>query len=398
MPGRPSPPYRDRVRWAEVHRVDPVVRDWWPVVLVGVLTQLVTVEDAAWGGLSPLAPTLLGLATALPLRWRRDRPVLVVALLAATVAVTVVVVGSGDPPFAAFVALLIACFSVGQHAPMPAAAVALAVPALPVTLMFVTGTPNQPQELVFPIFYFGGAWSVGRLVRRRHEVARRMEGLVGALERERDENARLAAEAERQRIAREVHDVVAHSLGVISIHAEAAEALLERGSPDVSRPVAVIRTTSRDALEELRGVLGGMRAEQPSPHLGMAELPALVARFREAGVAVTLDVGPVDEPGPLPEAVESAAYRLVQEGLTNALRHARGASVSVWVSRDEDGLAVAVHDDGRGVGGANSHPPGFGLAGMRERVARLGGQLRAGPTEDGAFAVDARLPVATSPR
>ncbi len=373
-------------------RVDPAVRDWWPVLLVAVLTQ---VNLSPLGPLAspPLVPVLLGLAAAVPLRWRREHPVAVIAAISAGLGCYAL--AGLTPSFAWFAAVLLACYFLGQHAALRRALTGLVAPAVAVGLVFVTAPTARPEELVFPLFYLGGAWAAGRVVRRRHELAGRLAGLVEALERERDEKSALAAEAERQRIAREVHDVVAHSLGIILVHAEAAEELLDRAGADVRRPLSVIQSTARQSLEEIRGVLGGMRADRAPASLDLAGLPALVQRFQHAGVDVTLQlVGP---PGSehVPPPVQAATYRLVQEALTNVLRHARGARVTVRLSRDDRGVEVFVRDDGHGRSHrpAELSSPGYGLAGMRERVVRLGGELSTGATDDGGFAVQARLPV-----
>jgi signal transduction histidine kinase len=346
-------------------------------------------SETGWSGVGPLVPTLLGLAFGLPLRWRRTHPVVVVIALSATTATAALLV-DGDPPFAAFVALLIACFALAQHAPLRAALAGLAAPALPITVLSALDPTVRAPDLVFPAFYIGAAWGAGRLVNRRQELARRMAALVAALEEQQQANARLAAEAERHRIAREVHDVVAHSLGVILIQAEAAEEVLQRGGR-ADRPLEVIGSTARAALEELRGVLGGVRARQPSPQPGLGAVEDLVARFRRAGMTVSLELDGLRD---VPNEVDATAYRLVQEALTNVLRHAHGAAVTIRLLCGEDGLVVQVVDDGKG-SAIDGQPPGsgYGLAGMRERVARLGGELAAGPVDGGGFVVEARLPL-----
>lgn len=368
-------------------RTDPVVRDWWPVVVVAALHQL----DFTAGGLAaqPTATILLGLAVAVPLRWRASHAVVVAATVSLVVTVTVVLVG-GDPPFGSFVALMVVSFATAAHLPMPAALAGPALAAVPVAVLGAFEDPLPLTELVFPLVYFGGSWGAGRVVRRRHETSVRLTELVAALESQREENARLAAEAERQHIAREVHDVVAHSLGVILIQSEAAQELLDRDPPRVRRPLGLIQSTARESLEELRGVLGAMRVDQPTPMPTVARLPDLIARFREAGLSARLEVSGLDARGGLPAAVEATAYRLVQESLTNVLRHAGGASASVVVRRDDEHVRIRVHDDGPGAVGDGSG--GFGLAGMRERVARHGGRLSAGPAEGGGFVVDALIP------
>ncbi len=391
-------------------------------MLVAALSQIPTGEGT-WGGVPPLLPVALGLAAALPLRWRRERPLAVMVVVAGITTVALLRT-TGDPPFGVFVAVLLCCVALGQHAPLRVAAPGMLLPAVPVAVLLLSDPLARPWELVFPLFYFGAAWGVGREIRRRHRVAERLTGLVAALDAERDVNARLAAEAERLRIAREVHDVIAHSLGVIAIHAEAAEALLDRGSADIHRPLGVITAAAREALEELRGVLGGLRADAPAPQRGLAAVPELIDRFRAAGMTVRFAVTDSHAGSTLRDGIEVTAFRLVQEALTNVLRHAPGATVAVTIGGTAEALHIAVRDNGErrasrpvaspstammrlGVGGrggaevADSVGPtadvdaraGFGLAGMRERVGRLGGTVTAGRTPDGGFTVEARLPL-----
>lgn len=374
-------------------RVDVVARDWWPVLLVAGLTQVATSPQGP-GAAPPLAPVLLGLAAGVPLRWRREHPVAVIVAVSVGLG-CYLLAGWDSPSFAWFAAVLLACYCLGQHAPLRQSLAGLVAPAVAVGLVFVSGPTARPEELVFPLFYLGGAWAVGRVVRRRHQLAGQLAGLVEALEREREENSALAALAERQRIAREVHDVVAHSLGIILMHAEAAEGLLDRRGTDLRRPLSVIQTTARQSLEEIRGVLGSVRADSGPAEPALDALPALVQRFQHAGVDVALQMagGPGGEPVSPP--VQAATYRLVQEALTNVLRHARGARVTVHVSQNDSAVQVCVRDDGQGRPDrqAQVSGPGYGLAGMRERVARLGGQLSIGEAAGGGFEVQARLPV-----
>jgi signal transduction histidine kinase len=372
-------------RWVE--RLDPAVRDWWPVVLVLLLDQA-GLSETGWSDVVPLVPGLVGLALAVPLRWRRSHPLPVVLTISLITGLADAAM-PGQPPFAAFVALLIACFALAQHASLTPALVGVSAPALLVFTMYLLDPTHGPTELIFPAVYIGGAWGGGRLMRRRQEMAARMAGLVATLEAREEENARLAAETERHRIAREVHDVVAHSLGVILIQAEAAQELLARGER-VDRPVGVIQSTSREALEEMRRVLGAMRADDPSSQPGLPALPDLVERFRQSGLTVTLALDSAQSS--VPSSVGATTYRLVQEALTNVIRHAHGASAQVRIFDDNAVLCVQIRDDGNGVTSNPRGSSGHGLAGMRERVARLGGELVAGPLDGGGFGVDARLP------
>jgi signal transduction histidine kinase len=209
----------------------------------------------------------------------------------------------------------------------------------------------------------GGAWTIGRLVRRSRCYA--------------EELTSQAVTEERLRIARELHDVVAHSLGVIAVKAGVANHVPD-SAPDALR---VIEATSREALAEMRRLVGVLRAEEslrPAP--GLAELPGLAAMTREMGVEVELDL----RGGPLPDGVDLAVYRIVQEALTNVVKHAAPTSCRVRVDVAETEVRVDVTNQGR----QGSH----GLAGMRERVVMFDGSLSAGPRPGGGFAVSARLP------
>jgi signal transduction histidine kinase len=379
--------------WA---RTDPVVRDWWPVAVVAALQQVGSVTGETAG--VPLVMALLGLGVAVPLRWRSERPVITAVAVAVAVSVQILLTGA-DPAFGSFVALMIVSFATAASRPLPTALVGPALAIVPVAILGAVTAPLPIADLIFPLVYFGGSWGAGRIVRARQETAQRLAGLVGALEHEREENARLAAEAERHRIAREVHDVVAHSLGVVLIQSEAADALLDRDPAAARRSLTIICETARGSLEELRGVLGAMRADRPTPTPTVAALPDLIERFRAAGVPAHLELEGLDAGAALPTGVEATVYRLVQEALTNVLRHAGGAKVVVRVRRGPGELSIRVHDDGgERVGTAVGASAGFGLVGMRERVARHGGSLVVGTAEAGGFEVHATLPTrATAP-
>ena len=221
--------------------------------------------------------------------------------------------------------------------------------------------------------------------RRRTEEAREEEAL-----------RRLAEE--RLRIARDLHDVVSHSIAMINVQASAAVHVMEERPEEARAALVAIKAASRDALRDLRGILGLLRqidaGESRSPAVGLDQVASLAEGVRRAGVPVALDV---DAGGaPLPASVDMTAYRVVQEALTNVVRHAPGAAASVTVTRRPDALVVAVEDDGRAVGAAGRdgrQGAGHGLAGMRERVRAAGGKLETGPLPTGGFAVRATLPL-----
>jgi signal transduction histidine kinase len=250
----------------------------------------------------------------------------------------------------------------------------------------------------------GGAWLVGAVVRARRERMVRLAERADRLERERDRQAREAVAEERLRIARELHDVVAHNLSVVVVQAQALQPVVAR-DPEQARGLAVsIEETGREALEEMRRLLGVLRASDsgtddeaglPGPQPGLDRLDALVEQVRQAGLPVTLTV--TGDLGLVPQAVQLSAYRIVQEALTNVLKHAGPATAEVTAGRTDARLVVTVRDDGRGAAANLDRPAlpsfGHGLVGMRERVALFGGELAAGPRPGGGYEVRASIPV-----
>jgi signal transduction histidine kinase len=298
------------------------------------------------------------LGTALPAGLRRLWPLSVFALVMTMTWLSVLLGTLLDPFLAAGFSLYVV--AVGEAGRRRVAAIAGlgAVGAL-AGQFWSLGSVGM---VLFGGVVLGGAWTIGRLVRRSRCYAEKLTSQ--------------AVTEERLRIARELHDVVAHSLGVIAVKAAVANHLPD-SAPDALR---VIESTSREALAEMRRLLGVLRAEEtlrPAP--GLAELPDLAAVTQEMGVEVELDL----RGGPLPDGVDLAVYRIVQEALTNVVKHAAPTSCRVRVDVAETGVRVDVTNQGR----QGSH----GLAGMRERVVMFDGSLTAGPRPGGGFAVSARL-------
>ena len=230
---------------------------------------------------------------------------------------------------------------------------------------------------------------------------REVEQRAEEAERTRDETARRRAVEERLRIARELHDSLTHSISVIQVQAGVAVHLARKRGEDVPPALLAIQEAGADASRELRATLGVLRSQddyggEDSDGSGLGQLNSLVARARTAGLPVTVTVTGAQRP--LPPDVDQAAYRIVQEALTNVSRHAGLAgdggqvSASVHLHYVQDALTVQVDDDGEGVS-TMSAGPGLGLIGMRERVSALGGRLHAGPRDGGGFQVRAELPV-----
>ncbi len=243
-----------------------------------------------------------------------------------------------------------------------------------------------------PIAWITGFWAVGAIIRGRRVRTAELELLTRELARSRDLQAQAAVALERGRIARELHDVVAHNVSMMVVQAGAADRVLEGDQPDVRHALRAISNTGRETIDQMRLLLGVLRREDDpalGPQPGLRDLPALVRNVSRTDVHVDLHVE--GSPVPLPPGVDLSAYRIVQEALTNVHKHARPATAAVTVRYGADGVEVEVRDDGRARvpdGGS-----GNGLIGMRERVAMLGGQLDAGPGAAGGFTVRARLPI-----
>ncbi|HTI22897.1 MAG TPA: sensor histidine kinase [Kutzneria sp.] len=337
----------------------------WRLVLgdCGVAVAYVVLLLAATGT-HAAAPVWLRLvmllATALPAGLRRLWPLPVFALVMTMTWLSVLLGTMLDPFLAAgFSLYIVAVGEAGRRWTRVAAIVGLGAAGALAGQFWSLGNIGM---VLFGGVVLGGAWAIGRLVRRSRCYAEKLTSQ--------------AVTEERLRIARELHDVVAHSLGVIAVKAGVANHLPD-SAPDALR---VIESTSREALAEMRRLLGVLRAEEslrPAP--GLAELPDLAAVTQEMGVEVELDL----RGGPLPDGVDLAVYRIVQEALTNVVKHAAPTSCRVRVDVAETEVRVDVTNQGR----QGSH----GLAGMRERVVMFDGSLTAGPRPGGGFAVSARL-------
>jgi signal transduction histidine kinase len=230
------------------------------------------------------------------------------------------------------------------------------------------------------------------VLERRARRAVALEERAVRLEEEREERERVAVAEERRRIARDLHDVVAHGVGVMTVQAGAARLLLEDDPARAREPLLAVEQAGRQALAELRRLLGILRRDERDsglrPQPGLADLDELVAQARRAGLPVELVVE--GAPVALPAGVDLAAYRIVQEGLTNTHKHAGPARAGVAVRYEPDALELEITDDGRaGANGGGGH----GLVGMRERVALYGGRLEAGPRPKGGFTIHAHLPL-----
>jgi signal transduction histidine kinase len=257
----------------------------------------------------------------------------------------------------------------------------------------VYNDPNHAAgDFVFIPALFAIAWLVGFALRERVAQAEAAEERASQAERDREAAARIAVAEERARIARELHDIVAHAVSVMVLQVGAVRHNLpdERGDDRVA--LRDVEETGRTALTEMRGLLGAMRRDDDRPDLapqpGLGSLEPLLEDFRRAGLPVQLHVD--GEPRPLPRTLDLSAYRIIQEGLTNALKHAHAGHADVVVRYGSDGLGIDVRDDGDG--GAAGDGLGHGLVGIRERVKIHGGEMTAGACADRGFTLSTRLP------
>ena len=339
---------------------------------------------------------LLLLLQVVPLLWRRRSPSLVLLLVAVAFGAKVL---AGFNPGIAGLGLLVAMYSVAAYEVGARRLIFLVVAGLGFVAGFVVfGVTGNPRSfaITVPSVFFVAAWLIGDYLRTRRAYVAQLEERAARLERERDQDRRLAADEERTRIARELHDVVAHDVSVIAIQAGAARAVQLSKPEAAATALGLIETTARETLIELNRLLGVLRSANGatpdrSPQPGIGQLASLVEELRAAGLEVDARVD--GEAQPLPPALDLSAYRILQEATTNVLKHARARRVDFRIHYSPNMLGLDVRDDGAGEGIDPASSAGHGLIGMRERVALFGGQLRAGRDPAGGFSVHARLPI-----
>jgi signal transduction histidine kinase len=355
--------------------------------LAAALVVAGLIEAAVVDSAKPLAERALVTAVVMgALAWRRRFPL---AVLVLALAGTFVLDPQGESVL--FVAMLIASYTTGSSLPGRRSLAGLLVAVAPLWLALLTESA-EPVDLVAVAVLYGGAWMVGRLVRERGRRTVELEERAARLEREQAEQRVAALADERARIARELHDIVSHSISVIAVQTQAVRRRLRPDQEREAEELRAVETTARQAMAEMRRLFGVLRSntERPplAPQPGLDQLPRLLERTRAAGLPVDLRVD--GERTPLPPGVDLAAYRILQEALTNALKHAGQANVTVALHYGARELEVRIDDDGRG---PTANGSGQGLIGMRERVALYGGSFDARPRPGGGFHVRATLPL-----
>ena len=388
---------RDRLQGMSVKlRQHAAVLVDWLVTLALSGLALGEIWISPFAGSRPVN-TLLFLSVCLTLPWRRRAPLVILLIAVAVLGIQANFFHPpSQPPFSTFIILLVAFYSAavygeGRRAVI-GAAIAFVMEILIIDLpRFLAG--ENPGNFIPAWSLYLMLWFVGRTVRQRRLQALQLEDRATRLEIEREEKVRFAVAEERARISRELHDVVAHSVSVMVVQAQAAQRLLEGEPREARQALGSIETTGRQALTEMRRLLGILRRTEAelalAPQPSLSQLDDLIEQLRATGLPVELRIE--GEAKPLPPGVDLSAYRIVQEALTNSLKHAGPSHAQVVIHYRADELALEITDDGTGNGEGGG--AGQGLIGMRERVTLYGGVYESGRRESGGYSVRARLPL-----
>ena len=363
--------------------------------LAAALTAAGQIETWANADGEPSAAAVVGaLLMTAPVAVRRRYPVLALAVAYTSVALQEGLGRENLIGLSPVIALLVLSYSVGAGCERPRSLAGAGIALTGAWTAVLLGESQRVDDFAFTAILALGPWLAGLAIRERQHRTTELAALAAQLEREREERARAAVTHERERIAREMHDVLAHSVSVMVVQAGAAERVLDDDREAAREAVASIRGTGKATLRELRRLLGLLRDEDDdgvafAPQPGLGDIDGLVADLRAAGLPAELTVE--GSPPAVGAGLELTAYRIVQEALTNTLKHAPGAHARVTIRYAADAIELAVSDDGPRR--ANGDGAGFGLTGMRERARLYGGTLDARPGRDGGFVVRARLPI-----
>jgi signal transduction histidine kinase len=367
-------------------------------VIVGVALAIVTVYTVAFDfrRLDAISAPLLVLQT-LPIAWRRRSPMPVLWLTGGAITLYSVL---QYPLTVGYLGVFSAFYTVAAYEPRRRATVAAAITSIGVLISFVSpalsSMPAWPAGLSQAYLAYGLAWVLGDNLRVRRAYTAQLEERANLLEVEREEKAIQAVAQERGRIARELHDVVAHHVSVMVVQAGGARRVVDKDPALAREALAAVEEAGRTALAEMRRMLEVLRDDSAGvgPQPGLSELERLVGQVREAGLPVEIAID--GDERLLPAGMDLAAYRIIQEALTNAVKHAGKANARVSVRYEPEALDIEVSDDGRGAAApllAASIEGGHGLIGMRERVTLYGGELQTGPVFPGGYRVHARFPL-----
>jgi signal transduction histidine kinase len=374
--------------WGELPRADVALA----LGLLALKLAFVFTGTLMSGG-ATLLSVVSAVALTVPLAWRRRAPLAAASVIAAAIVADDLAAGWNGAVLS-FDCAIIAAYSAGAHARQRHAVAALGV-LLSANIVDALGAPgNRAGNLALGIVVFSVVpWLVGQALRRERERTATVLELAAQLEAEREARARDAVAAERGRIARELHDIVAHAMSVIAVQADAASRLLRHDPARAEEPLATVQATARSALAEMRQLVGLLRDDEPEaplePQPGVADLDRLVEDARQSGVPVELEIR--GRPVALPSTLDLATYRIVQEALTNVRKHAGAAEARVSIQYEPGGVDIEIRDNGGG--STSSRNGGHGLIGIRERVGLLGGRVDAGQQAGGGFVLHAWLPL-----
>ena len=384
-------------KWREIQRFTRTHPDLSDALLAALLLAVallsVATHPAAAPGGAGVPPAIWALVVAgiVPLAFRQRAPLLVLVLTAAPI---VALVWTGFTPGVLGAGLFIACYTVGAWSSTRRLAVGLTV--ITGTLVVVSLLWPQhlnPMQLLENMVLFATSFALGRSARARRAAIELAEEQAALLTVQQAELSRQQVTEERLTIARELHDVVAHSLGVIAVQAGVGSHVSASDPDEARRALDAIATTSREALQEVRSMLGVLRSDSDTvdyePRTSLADLPRLLDRTRMSGVPVEIDE--TGQAEPLAAGVELAACAVIREGLANAVRHAHGAPARVLLEHTPGRLGIEVRN-GPGHKLAGSGGTGHGLQGMRERVQLWGGSMEAAPSDDGGYRLRVELP------
>ena len=379
-----------------VNRFRDVAREYWFELLIGALAISAMCELVIASGRDTslwFDMPLVALAIA-PLFARRRFPFAAPAAYWIMATAISFIDGALIPSMTSlFPVGLAAAFLLGNQrdSGLPWTGLAIVLGGITTVVYNIPGHANA--ELLFVPVDFGIAWAAGFALRARSEQAEAAETRAMQAEREREAAARVAVAEERTRIARELHDIVAHAVSVMVLQVGAVRHQLPEELSDDSEALRSVERAGRTALAEMRRLLGAMRDDSDEvsfmPQPGLDGLDSLLEEVTRAGLPVELHVD--GDPFPLPRGVDLSAYRIVQEGLTNALKHAHATTANVTVSYAFDELQIEVRDNG--VGSSTTDGLGHGLVGVRERVKIYGGEMNAGMANGGGFVLSTRLPL-----
>ncbi|MCX5330094.1 MULTISPECIES: sensor histidine kinase [unclassified Streptomyces] len=332
---------------------------------------------------------LLGAATAVPLVWRSRAPF--VTACAVSVATPAQAVHHAPPPDVMYGGLVVLYTMAARGTPLQRRFM-LAGWAIGVSVTMLHKEGTQPFEYAFQLLSVACAYALGMLARVQRAYTAELEDRARRLERERTADTARATAQERARIARDMHDILAHAVSLMVVQAEAGPVVVRSDPARAEAAFEAIAAAGRDAMSQLRRILGVLKEEQrngTSPQPGIKALPVLVRQVRES-TGLRIELRAEGEPRPLPPDTDIAVYRVIQEALTNTVKHAYASSANVELDWTEEALTLTVTDDGRGPAVPGG---GHGLIGIRERAAACGGDARTGRGPDGGFRVVVRLPV-----